>query len=294
MSKNTIKTNRKYDQIVKLGQNGTSKEGVLRSIFQKMAMGHKFSLFTPNPEIVNRAYYDSKLGDILINADYCLPDGAGLIAAGKFLDLPKTKTKLINVFYYFFQGIYIGLSVFVNKKWLFAHTKPIKGRELFWNLCQMCDKKGWKVFFLGGARDEAKETAENITKNLKNLKIDYYQGPRLNMVGNPINEKEEAVLKDTIERINQFNPKITFVAFGAPKQEYFIDKWLPKLNTTGVMAVGGTFSYFSGQAAFPPKWMEKANLEWLWRLLTQPKRIGRIIKATIVFPFRVYLHKLDL
>lgn len=292
MSKNIIKTYRKHDQIIKLGQNGTSKEGVLRGVFQKLSSSRKFSLFTPNPEIVNRAYTEPELGDILLKANYSLPDGTGLIAAGRFLDLPRGKFKLVNVFYYLFQGIYVGLSVFLNKKWLFAKVKPIKGRELFWDLCQMCDKKGWKVFFLGGAKDEARQTSENITKNLKNLKIGYSEGPVLNRKGIPVNKEEESVLKETIGKINDFNPKIVFVAFGAPKQEYFIDKWLPRLNTIGAMAVGGTFSYFAGKMPFPPKWMEKANLEWLWRLFSQPRRIGRIIQATIVFPFRVYLQKL--
>jgi N-acetylglucosaminyldiphosphoundecaprenol N-acetyl-beta-D-mannosaminyltransferase len=293
MSKKYSKTNRKYDQIIKLGQNGTLKEGVLRSLFQKMAMGRKFSLYTPNPEIVNRAYTDHKLGDILLSADYSLPDGTGLIAASRFLDLPKTESKLVNVFYYFFQGAYIGLSVFFNKKWLFAKGKPIKGRELFWDICQMCDKKGWKVFFLGGAKDEARDAALNITRNLKNLKVEFSEGPSLNQSGDPINGEEEIVLNTVIKKINLYNPKIIFVAFGAPKQEYFINKWLKKLNTVGAMGVGGTFSYYSGKMAFPPKWMEKANLEWLWRVLSQPKRIGRIIQATIIFPFRVYLQKLN-
>jgi N-acetylglucosaminyldiphosphoundecaprenol N-acetyl-beta-D-mannosaminyltransferase len=292
MSKIIIKTNRKYDQIIKLGQNGTSREGVLRSIFQKMTLGRKFSLFTPNPEIVNRAYTDTQLGDILLNADYCLPDGAGVIAAGRFLDLPRTGSKLVNIFYYFFQGLYVGVSVFLNKRWLFAKGRPIKGRALFWDLCKICDQKGWRVFFLGGGKDEAKESAENITKNLKDLKVDYSEGPLLNQSGNPINGEEEIVLKSVVNKINLYNPKMVFVAFGAPKQEYFIDKWLSRLNTTGAMAVGGTFSYFSGKMPFPPKWMEMANLEWLWRLISQPSRIGRIVNATIIFPFRVYLHKL--
>lgn len=285
--------NRKYDQIIKLGQNGTSKAGVLRAVFQKMTLGRKFSLFTPNPEIVNRAYTDLGLGDILLSANYCYPDGAGLIAAGRFLDLPRTNSKFINVFYYLLQGVYVGASVFINKKWLYAKGRPIKGRELFWDLCKICDKKGWRVFFLGGGKDEARDAVSNITRNLKNLKVDYSEGPSLNQLGEAINGEEKIILKSVINKINLYNPKMVFVAFGAPKQEYFINKWLPRLNTTGAMGVGGTFSYFSGKMPFPPKWMEKSNLEWLWRLFSQPQRIGRIIKATVVFPFRVYLQKLN-
>jgi N-acetylglucosaminyldiphosphoundecaprenol N-acetyl-beta-D-mannosaminyltransferase len=81
------------------------------------------------------------------------------------------------------------------------------------------------------------------------------------------------------------------VGFGAPKQEKWIYKWLPKLRVGGAMAVGGTFAYLSGQSKLPPKWMEERGLEWLWRLLNEPRRALRILKAVILFPLKISWYK---
>ncbi|MEK7550393.1 MAG: WecB/TagA/CpsF family glycosyltransferase, partial [Patescibacteria group bacterium] len=72
----------------------------------------------------------------------------------------------------------------------------------------------------------------------------------------------------------------------------WIYKNLSKLNIGGAMAVGGTFRYLSGFSKLPPKWMEKLGLEWVWRFLTEPKRIFRIFNAFPLFPIRVWIHKL--
>jgi N-acetylglucosaminyldiphosphoundecaprenol N-acetyl-beta-D-mannosaminyltransferase len=58
------------------------------------------------------------------------------------------------------------------------------------------------------------------------------------------------------------------------------------------MVVGGVFSYISGKSKLPSKWMEKVGLEWIWRLITEPKRIKRIFNAIIIFPLLVFKKKL--
>jgi N-acetylglucosaminyldiphosphoundecaprenol N-acetyl-beta-D-mannosaminyltransferase len=84
------------------------------------------------------------------------------------------------------------------------------------------------------------------------------------------------------------------VAFGNPKQEIWLYKNLAKLRVGGAMAVGGTFRYIAGMSKLPPKWMEKIGLEWLWRLFTEPRRLGRVFRAVVVFSIKVSLYKLRL
>lgn len=161
----------------------------------------------------------------------------------------------------------------------------IKGRVLFLQLVKLAYKNKWRVFFLGGLDNEAELAA-------KKLGARFAKGPILNNEAKPVLERDIKLQIDVIKKINEYRPHLLFVAFGNPKQEIWIYKNLSKLNIGGAMAVGGTFRYLSGFSKLPPKWMEKLGLEWVWRFLTEPKRIFRIFNAFPLFPIRVWIHKL--
>jgi len=150
----------------------------------------------------------------------------------------------------------------------------IKGRELFLELIALAQKKNWKVFFVGG-------------KGIKNVTA----GPMLDKNGEPESERDKEIEIELVEKINRARPDLLFVGFGAPKQEKWIHKWLPKLEVGGAMAVGGTFDYVFGKAKLPPAWIGKAGLEWFWRALHEPKRVLRILNAVIIFPLEVFWYK---
>ena len=86
------------------------------------------------------------------------------------------------------------------------------------------------------------------------------------------------------KEINNFKPDLLFVAFGAPKQELWISKWQKKLNVRGMMAVGGSLDYYSGVVKEVPSSIKNLGLEWLWRLINEPKRLVRIFNAVVIFP----------
>jgi N-acetylglucosaminyldiphosphoundecaprenol N-acetyl-beta-D-mannosaminyltransferase len=251
---NDTNTARKYVNILGLTLNSTSEEEVLKAVDDFWAKNVKFTVFTPNPEIVLMAEKDKELKRALNSADFLIPDGVGLKIAEPSL-------------------------------------KIIKGRKLFLDLVNLADKKGWRVFFLGGMGNEAKETAKKLEKRYKDIKILSDSGPILGGDANPATERDIKIEIEAIEKINRFKPDILFVGFGAPKQEKWIHKWLSKLNVGGAMAVGGTFSYLADYSKLPPAWMERAGLEWLWRLLKEPGRIKRIIRAVIIFPLKVLCSK---
>lgn len=234
--------------------NSTSTQKVLGFIRQKIASKAKFYLVTPNPEIIEAATHDPELKRILNAADMAIPDGVGIS--------------------------------------LFSKLRVIKGRELFLDICKLANKKGWRVYFIGGLKEEAQKTAERLSRSLKSIKIATDSGPRLNRNGEPESrfeeEKEELLLKD----INAFAPQLIFVGFGAPKQEKWIARHLPDLKTYGAMTVGGTFAYISGSSDLPPKILNR-YFEWLWRLITQPWRFKRIFRAVVVFPLKVFFSRFE-
>lgn len=92
----------------------------------------------------------------------------------------------------------------------------------------------------------------------------------------------------TLEEINSFSPKIMFSTSGSPYQEKFIFhnyKKIPSLRLS--LPVGGSFDFITKKLQRAPLFLRKFGLEWLWRLILQPKRLKRIYRAVFVFSFRV-------
>jgi N-acetylglucosaminyldiphosphoundecaprenol N-acetyl-beta-D-mannosaminyltransferase len=252
----------KYVNILGVNLISTHISQVIRSVSRfisyktsKTNSEAKFCIFTPNPEIVLRASERPILREILNSADFSVPDGVGLKYASKFL-----YGKSLNI---------------------------IPGRVLFERLIQKASESNWKVFLLGGMGKEAELAAKKLVSKYPSLKIASFRGPTLDLNGEAVSKNDKKLQKKAVLRINRFAPDILFVAFGNPKQEFWIYKNLPNLKVRGVMAVGGAFRYVAGYSKLPPLWMEKYGFEWLWRLVAEPKRFWRIFNAIIVFPLKV-------
>ena len=87
--------------------------------------------------------------------------------------------------------------------------------------------------------------------------------------------KEDSEEK-VIEEINSLQPNVLFVAMGAPRQEKWIYENKDKLKVDIAAGQGGTFDYEAGNIKRAPVWMQKCGIEWLWRLIREPKRIKRM------------------
>ena len=91
--------------------------------------------------------------------------------------------------------------------------------------------------------------------------------------------------EEVIEKINKLEADILFVAMGVPLQEKWIVQNRGRLNPKLCLGVGALFDYLSGRIKRAPKWMQKAGLEWFWRLMMEPKGFGRDISLMIQFSF---------
>jgi len=247
INKKTTKKAHDMAQIMGINVLSTTKEELLTRVEEKITHNIKFSIMTPNPELVLMAQKNTELKKALNSADFPIPDGVGL-------------------------------------KLAIPNLKIIKGRELFMSLINLANKNHWRIFLLGGLSDEAEISKLKIRNSLEignwKLEIKSDKGPT----------KDNKLSKNLLDKINSFNPHLLFVAFGNPKQEIFIYKNAKKLNAKCFMSVGGTFRYVAGLSSLPPDWLASLGLEWLWRLITEPHRIGRILNAVIVFPIKLFLH----
>ncbi len=134
------------------------------------------------------------------------------------------------------------------------------------------------VFLLGAAPGVAEAAGEALKR----------RNPGLNIAGTFSGSPRDEDASDILQRIALSGAQVLFVAYGAPKQDVWIDKHLKELpNVKVAMGVGGTFDFIAGTQVRAPAVFRNLGLEWLWRVVREPKRIGRILTAVVVFPLMV-------
>lgn len=136
----------------------------------------------------------------------------------------------------------------------------------------------YPVFLLGAGPGIAERAAEALTRGNPAIRI---AGTH---AGTPAPEEEAEICA----RIAASGARVLFVAYGAPAQDLWIARNLHRLPGVRVaMGVGGTFDFLAGVRRRAPVFLQRAGLEWCWRLAQEPRRIGRILTATVRFPLLV-------
>jgi N-acetylglucosaminyldiphosphoundecaprenol N-acetyl-beta-D-mannosaminyltransferase len=209
-----------------------------------------FRIFTPNPEILLRARSDAAYADVLRSADLALPDGTGVTLVQTLRD---------------------GRSV---RRW--------PGVEIAAFLVRLTAERGETVAFVGGAPDVAERAAARW-RTLPGLKVI--------VAGAGVEVKEDGSARpaerddEMVDTIRSAAPAIVLVGLGAPKQERWIARHADAFPSVRVMiGVGGAFDMWAGSRRRAPRAFRTLGLEWLWRLALEPRRLPRIIRATVVFP----------
>ena len=150
-----------------------------------------------------------------------------------------------------------------------GYTVPerVAGYDLYLRLLEEAAKHKIPVYFFGGKPGIAEE-AEAEGKR---------RWPGLHVAGcrNGYFSAEEE--PDIIEDINRSGATMLFAALGAPKQEKWLAQYRDRLQPCLLMGIGGSFDVLAGKMQRAPKWMQDAKLEWLFRLMKQPSRFGRML-----------------
>ncbi|MFW5709025.1 MAG: WecB/TagA/CpsF family glycosyltransferase [Chloroflexota bacterium] len=129
-------------------------------------------------------------------------------------------------------------------------------------------RRGWRLYLLGAAPGIAEKAGHILQEQYPGLKIAGTYS------GSPAAEEEDAI----VERINKADADILFVAYGAPVQDKWIARNLPRLQVSMAMGVGGAFDFIAGVVPRAPLWMRRLGVEWLYRLLRQPWRFKRMLR----------------
>lgn len=182
-----------------------------------------------------------------------------------------------------------GISIVKACKWLKAKSQPqerIAGWDLFEFEMKRLDQKGGKCFFMGSSEKVLsliKEKAKNIYPNIT---VETYSPPY-----KP--EFSEEDNKKIIDAINQANPDLLWIGMTAPKQEKWTYSHWKELNIhCHVGTIGAVFDFFAGTIERAPIWWQEHGLEWLYRLIKEPKRMWkRYIIGNTLFMWNITKEK---
>ena len=223
--------------------NNISMNEVLKIAEQKIEDDEKYIIYTPNTEIIMMCQKDEEFLNLMNKSDINVPDGVGLIYAGKVKRFPL--------------------------------KEKVAGYDLSINLLKMADEKGLKLYVVGGRPGVAEAAMKNVQNDYPGIKIvgtqhGYFKGAHLGEFGHD----EEVSL---IEDINKHKPHILFVGFGAKKQEQWVEYNKSLINANIIIGNGGTLDGLAGLVKRAPDVFINLGLEWLYRLIKEPKRITRQI-----------------
>ncbi len=142
---------------------------------------------------------------------------------------------------------------------------PVTGIDLIPPLAALSARHGFRLFLLGAAPGVAAEVAAQLRAAHPQLEVASHPGSP-----DPSSDDE------TLTLIRAHRTQVLLVAFGAPKQELWIDRLKDRLGPVVGIGVGGAFDYLTGRVRRAPVWMRRAGLEWLYRLVRQPWRLRRM------------------
>lgn len=262
-----------------------TKREVLEYIVKNLeSFKKKFFIVTPNPEFLVLANKDYRFKTILNNAELALADGVGLLWAGKIMGKSL-------------KARYAGVDLVKNLCEMVAE-KPITvgflgGRQNVAELTAECLVKKYpklKVAFVGeewineGRMARQPLVSDDVRQFSRGPVVGFphasarSQQSHVRAVGNPSSHatpSQSKFINPKSYLLNHESIDILFVAFGAPKQEFWIEENLSKIPVKVAIGVGGAFDYLSGKVPRAPKFLRSIGLEWLFRLVVQPWRIKR-------------------
>ncbi len=144
----------------------------------------------------------------------------------------------------------------------------VYGPDLMLAVCDAGQAAGYRHFFYGGAPGVAEELAERLKARFPSLQIAGVYSPPFRV----LSRQEE---QETADLINASRPDIVWVGLGTPKQDYWVARYRPLLDAPVLIPVGAAFDFHAGRIKQASPWMQRAGLEWLFRLTQDPKRLWK-------------------
>jgi len=224
--------------------------GAIEHIAREVRDGRGGWVLTPNLDILRQIATSPESRALAEQATLRLADGTPLVWAGRLQKTPL--------------------------------PERVAGSDLTPLLCERAAHEEWPVFLLGGSTGAAEKAAAALTARAPRLRIAGTLCPPLGF------ERDESFLRHIETTLCQASPTLVFVALGAFKQEKLIARLRPLMPRAWFLGIGITFSFIGGDIARAPRWARVAGLEWVHRLMQEPRRLAvRYLIHGIPFAVRV-------
>ena len=194
-----------------------------------------------NVHMCMEAFDSTDFANVVNNADLIIPDGKPLSWAQKLLG--------------------------------HNDAAQVRGQDIMNSLCKLSTEKGLKLGFYGGSSNVLLERVKSkLTESYPDILIEYAFSPPFR----PLTEEEDI---EVVTAINSADVNILFVGIGCPKQERWMAEHKDKLNCV-MLGVGAAYDFIAGEKKHAPRWVQEIGMEWLFRLMSEPKRLWRRYLST--------------
>lgn len=220
-----------------------------------LGLGQGGTIVTPNIDICARLRKDQASRKLVASASLVVPDGMPLLWAARLAGRPL--------------------------------TERITGSDLIFSLSEAAARHGWPVHLVGGQPSVAQLAAARLCERFPGLVVTgaYTPPERFDAAAGDI----EPLRKE----LTGAEPKIVFVGLGFPKQEWLITRLVPDLPGTWFVGCGAAIPFAAGQFRRAPAWLQRLGLEWVYRLVSEPRRLaGRYLGRDLPFAASLLLTSL--
>lgn len=165
----------------------------------------------------------------------------------------------------------------------FPDTERVYGPDLMLAVCERSVGAGWRHYLYGGGPGVAELLARRLQARFPGLAIAGTYGPPFR----PLTTAED---EDVVTRLQAARADIVWVGLGTPKQERWMSDHVGRVGAPVLAGVGAAFDFHAGLKRQAPRWMQRTGLEWLFRLLTEPRRLaGRYLVNNPLFVWNILL-----
>jgi len=197
--------------------------------------GRPHQVMTVNVDFLRLGAEDRMFQHLINSADLAVPDGMPLLWGAKLLGDPL--------------------------------LERVTGIDLIGRCAALSAQQGYKIFLLGAGPGVAEQAATVLRQRYPGVRIVGTYAPPMACTA----EDDET----TVRLVQEMQPDLLFVAFGAPKQDEWIRAHMQRLNVPVCMGVGGAFDMLAGRVKRAPGWMQSSGLEWAYRLAQEPTRLWK-------------------
>ncbi len=238
-------------EIMGLGVHPLDEAGTVESVFAAIAARSGGWLVTPNLDILRQIRASAEVRDLVADASLVVADGMPLVWAAALAGRPL--------------------------------PARVPGSTLIYALSEEASRRNASVFLLGGAAGAAEGAADVLSLRFPGLQVAGTYCPPFGF------ENDENEIDRIAEMVVRAEPDLVFVGLGFPKQERLVSTLRRVAPRTYFLGVGVTFSFVSGEVSRAPRWLQRLGLEWVHRLVQEPRRLfKRYVVDDVPFAVRLF------